>query len=245
MSLIDIEQNDVDISQLFAYKKEITLLVPGTTDEITFYQRIVGDADNNRARVYGLRESATFREDLKNPKWEDRLAYLPNITKLLKDELINVLIALEVQDLSLESMNETSLKQPKEPAGDASLEEQEEYQKKVDSYKNEFNLKIMENLEARIERRQKELEKLNKDVLREQYEASLINRLCQERFGQSFLEMSTYFGTYTDKEYKTRAFKSFDDFLNAPTNLKDALISNYSNIQLGGVTLKKLQEVTP
>lgn len=245
MSLIDIEQNDVDISQLFAYKTEVTLLIPGTTDEVKFYQRIVGDADNNKARVYGLRESADFREQLRNEKWEDRKAYLPNISKLLKEELINIILSLELQDMSLDVMNETTLKHPKEPSGKATLEEQEKYQKEIDEYKIKFNEMISEGLDKRLDSRRKVLGSRKKEDLKEQYEATVINRLCQERFGRAYLAMATYYATYTDSSFQTRAFKTFEDFNNTPSNLKEALIDSYSELQIGGTTLKKSQGAMP
>jgi hypothetical protein len=245
MSLIDIEKNDVDISKLFAYKKEITLLIPGTSDEVTFYQRVVGDEDNNKARVYALRESGKLRSKLNDRKWEDRVAYVPDISKVLKDDLVEITLGLIMQDLSMQALNETTLKEPKQPKGDATLEEQEEYQEAIDNYKKEFNEKVTKTLGEKVEEKRKLFSKFTKDELVKMYGGALIDQHCQERFGRAYLEQATFYGTYVDKEYTTRAFKTFEDFKNAPSNLKDALTRAYSDIQLGGVALKKLRGVTP
>lgn len=243
MSLTDLEQNDVDISSLFAYKKEITLLIPGTSDEITLYQRIIGDADNNRARVYALRESSNLRANLRDSRWEDRTAFIPDFSKLLKEDLIEVVLSLMGTDLSIQAINNTTLKQPKKPSGDASLEEQEEYQTAIDEWKKEFNLRAAAILEELTTEARTNLRKQTKDNLRTRYESELIDRHCQERFGKAYLDIATYMGTFTDASHTKRAFKSLEDFLNAPTNLKDALAESYGQLQVGGVALKKSQGV--
>lgn len=244
MSLIDIEKNDVDISQLFTYKKEITLLVPGTTDEITLHQRIIGDSDNNKARVYALRESGKLRENLRNTKWEDRSAYLPSVDNLKKDDIVDLVLSLSIQEITLDAINKVDVPEPKEPKGDASLEDQEKHQKEVDAYKDKFNKAVNELLSTKLEERRKELNKNLKDDLIRTYETTVIDQLCQKRFLECYIEMCTFYGTYSDSGFTKRSFNAFEDFQNSPTQLKSRLMDGYSDLQVGGAALKKLQGVT-
>jgi hypothetical protein len=240
MTLLDIEQNDVDISQLFRYKKEIELTIPGKEEKVVFYQRLVGDEHSGRARVYALRKSSEFREKLLDKEWEDRVAYIPKISKLKKEEIVDLFITLDLREIMLQSINAVpSEPLPKKPSGDAKLKELEEYQKEVDAYQEIMMDKINKHAEEKIKAKRVELNKVLKKDLIQIYDSAIINQHAAEEFTQSFQEMTTFYGTFKDKEHKERVFDSFEDFYDAPGNLKKVLIASYVDLEIDAQTLKK------
>lgn len=240
MTLIDIEQNDVDISKLFEYKKELVLKIPDTDKEITFYQRLIGDEHINKSRVYALRKSATFREKLRDLDWEDRVAYVPNIRKFKKDELVDLILALELREITIEALNSIPpLPYPAKLKGDSKLEDLEAHQKKIDGYGEKMSQKVQDAVEIRLKERKKELSKRLKDNLILAYEVTIINQHSSEEFTTSYQEMSAYYGTFLDEDHKKLAFDTFEEFKDAPILLKKALIASYVGMEIDARTLKK------
>jgi len=245
MSLTNIEKNDVDISKLFAYKSEITILPPGLERPVVFYQRVVGDSIQGQAKVYALRKGAELRENLRNPKWENKKAYIPNFSKMKKDEVINIIVALSLQELSIEAINETQVTEPKEPDGNSTLEEQENYQKEIDDYPDRYGKQVAKSLETKVDVLKKALNQVSKDLLIGKYEEALINQLVSNEFTKHFQDYVTYHGTFNSDEYVNRIFKSMEDFTSSPTELRKALISNYNKLELKSQDLKKLPGAMP
>src|SRR5690606_17203424 len=71
------------------------------------------------------------------------------------------------------------------------------------------------------------------------HEKELIREHCDAKFYDSYRQLSAYYGTYSDAEYKNRLFNSWEDFKNAPTILKEQILKNYVELELGADALKK------
>lgn len=245
MSLIDIEKNDVDISQLFAYKKNIALLVPGDEErEVTFFQRVVGDAEVGQARTAALRTSAEMRAKLRDTKWKDRIIYIPKLTKLKKEDIIDLVLSLSIQELTVQAINKIEVKLPIELSGEATLEDQERYQEEVDAYPDKFQEAVATSLDNSLKGYRRDLNKVTKDELIKNYEAVMINQHASEKFTETYQELVTYLGTYNSKDYVERSFKSLEHFQNAPSMLKQTLIAHYTELEVSASTLKKSPGVT-
>ncbi len=63
MTLLDLEQNDVDISKLFEYTSELDIETPQGT--IRIYQKLLGDEDYNKVKARALRDSKRARKKIK------------------------------------------------------------------------------------------------------------------------------------------------------------------------------------
>lgn len=239
----DIEKNDVDISQLFIFKRELELTTPDDK-KVVIYIRLPNDSDVGRARVKAIRESSDFRAKLRDKKWEDREVYIPDVSELSKDELIKLIQSYSVKQIGSEITNEIDIPIPKELKGDSTLEEQEEYQKRIDDYPKLVNAKILTELTKRINLLEKFLQKKTKTQLVTIHERELIREVCDGIFSVSFRQRCAYYGSYKDENYKTLLFGSYEKFDESPSILKEQILNTYVSLELGSEALKKLQGVT-
>lgn len=234
-----IDKNDVDISVLFNWGNAVPIFDERGNELLTLYVRVVGDADLNRARVLGLRKSAELRKKLNDSNSDERLAYIPDPTDIEKKNLIEVIISMELEDIAQNISRDILLQYPKEPHSDAGLEEQEKYQKEIDTWPDRRKELVTVELNTRVTNRRTELEKEDKRALNSHYEKMVINSLCKEEMYKNFINMCVYLGTYKDEKYKYRAFSSYEEFNNLPTYIKDQLTEVYGSLNLDMGTLKK------
>lgn len=241
---MDIEKNDVDITKLFLWEGEVSITDRHNEEVATAYVRLIGDKDLNRARIYGLRQSAELREKLLDKKSGEHKAFIRGMEISGKDRLVAGIKLLSLSEFSGDARRNVLIKLPLEPDSDASLEEQEKYQKIIDEFPDKFGDLVEKELEKLIKVEEKRLSKLSDDDLHSEYNEMVIDFLCQEEMGKAFLDMSVYLGTYKDNKYRKHLFKSFDIYENSAVELKDQLRDGYKNVELGMTELKKLQEAT-
>ena len=243
----DIEKNDVDIEQLFRWKKEITIEDGVSNQSVILYLKLVGDADVGKARTYALRKSSDFRRALKTQGSDERVSLLSEFDEFQeqsKEHLVSMILLLKLEDLQGQAIRNVDMEQPTPPKSDAELEDQEEYQKLIDEFPKKFSEAVSEKT-RKLEAVEKErLDNLEPEVLYKEYERLIINRLCIEEMSNKFYEMIIYYATFKDKNYRKLAFKSFADFQNISYNLKEKLVQEYKNLEMGMGVLKKLPEVT-
>ena len=94
----EIDKNDVNISKLWNWGTQFETETP--QGMLTFWMRVVGDADLNRARVYGLRQSATLRRQLKDENSDERLALVPELDITEKDKIVTAILVYTVTELT-------------------------------------------------------------------------------------------------------------------------------------------------
>jgi len=232
-----IDKNDVDISSLFNWGTEFTLDTP--SGEITFYLKIIGDAEINRARTFALRESAKLRAKLKEEGSEERLAFIPDTTTVERENLIELIVALMMKDLIPKIRRDIDIPYPKEPRTDADLEEFEEYQEEIDNYPELVEKSVEKQFRDGIDVERKKLEKFDTEKLLQIYEKEMINRVCETEMYNKFQDMCVYFSVYRDPDYKDRMFPSFEQYDNLPTQLKEKLSTKYAGMDLKLDDLKK------
>jgi len=241
---MNAEKNDVDVRRLFTWGTAFELSYPGTDEVSLVYMRLVGDEDMNKARVYALRESKKFRNILKDPESDERMALIPSVGDISDSDLVQLVAMFSTRNLSKRSVREVSIRLPKQPKDDASLEDQEEYQSKVDSYESSLELARMNFVKEGIEEIKVAIAKLSPEELYDLYVKSLIDEFCELKSLSALRDFTTYFGTFSDSDFKHRYFESLDQLLNLPTHLKDQFISAYQSLEIGGEELKKLQGAT-
>jgi len=241
------DKNDVDIAMLFRWKTEAEISDPLTGETYKLYIRLVGDADLNRAKVYGYRTSSDLRKRLRDKDSDERLSFIAEMEDYqTKDVLTQTIILLETPEIFNEAMKLATdeLTEPREPRSDATHEKWEEYQTQIDNFEINFQDKIEDVMSSLQEKEQQRLSEYSMDDLHELYLNITINRLCEESFQNAFYDMCVYLGVYLDSEFKIKAFKSFDDYLNAHPKLKIDLRAKYRDLEMGIDLLKKLPEAT-
>jgi hypothetical protein len=245
MNPSSLERNDISVEKLFEWSNKFTIKDRFNKDKLEVFIRLVGDADLNRARVYGLRKSADMRKKLKDLDSDQRIAYIPDISVIDKDGVINTLLLYRSREFATKAVKEVQVKIPKEPDSEATLEEQEKYQEFVDNYLDKRQKEIDKYVAKLIESERKKLEERDLESLYKDYENEMINQICNGEMVNKYREFCTFCGTYKDSKFKKRLFESLDEFLNLPSEVKDQLTENYLKLEVGGEDLKNLPEATP
>ena len=240
----DIDKNDVDISQLFKWNKEVEIEDVMSGLKAKLYIRLLGDSDLGKARAYAYRKSSELRKKLKDKNSDERVSLLAEIEDFSDSEIIvKAIELLRIPELYQRAMKNVDLAEPKEPDGDE-LETWEDYQKKVDDYSVKFREAVDKEAE-KLRIADTEFLKGKGDVeLYKIYENEVINRVCQEEMNNNFYDMAIYLATFKDDKFKISAFKSFDSFDNIHPNLKSKLKEEYQKLEMGVDVLKKSQEAT-
>lgn len=234
------ERNDVDITKLFRYEKEVIVKDDISGDSVKLYLRIIGDADMNVARVAGLRDSAETRRELKEDGSDMRTAFVSELPEFqTKEVLVESLILLMTGEIYKEATNNANVPEPQPPKGDASLEEMEKFQKEVDAYPEVHTKGVEKEAEKIKKRERKALEKHDEETLYKVYENLIIDRICTEQMGLTYYSMCVYLGAYGDPRYKKRSFNSYEEYDNSSPYLKGRLTEAYRMLELGMDDLKK------
>jgi len=235
----DLEKNDVDISKLFSWSKEVKIYSNITEEPIKVHMRLVGDAEINRARVFALRKSAELRKKLKDEDSDEYFAYISDIDLLGDERLISYLLLENSRDLYQRVSKSVEVKKPKEPNSEATLEEQEKYQLEIDEYPKKVHETITKKMEKELKNIEENLRLKDKQELYNMYRKEVINSACEMEMYSMFKAMCVYFGTFSDKELKERFFTSFEQFQNLPTEVVNQFITGYDSLEIGMDTLKK------
>ena len=233
-----IEKNDVDISKLFHYGDEFVVTGQGT-DTSTVFMRLVGDAEINRARIFAIRKSAELRKRLRTPDSDERIAFIPSLEDITKEELIQILVKYALSDFAREAIKEVAMIYPKEPSSDEPLEKHEQYQEIVDNFEKERNAKAEKLVSKKVKEYEKELGKESLESLLKKYENYVIASVCEQEMANKFKEMCVVFSTFKDKKYSIRAFPSYEVFENITPSIKRQLLDNYSILEISVDNLKK------
>lgn len=233
------KQLDTKIEDLFKWKGELEVKDNKGEAVETLYQRVIGDADVDKARTKALKESRLLRRKLNNPESDEALAHLPFKGEHDKEELISLTSMARYQDFRSRAALNTDERRVKPPGDDATLEEQEQYIEDLEKARQDYEDSISDKVRKYSEEYKKELRKLDLDDIFDSYIKYYIDLLCQRRMIEVFNTYSAFYGTYKDKEYKERRFNTYDDFLNISTQVKDDIIENYRRLTLGLDEIKK------
>lgn len=234
----DIEKNDVDITSLFDFTKEVELRTT-SGEPIKVYMKLPNDAQINRARVYAMRESSNLRKNLKDSSWEEREGFIPSVSDRTDEEIVEHIIGMSIQKIGVEISEDLTIPIPKEPDGGASLEEQEQYQQAIDEYPILVNEKFVKTLEKRIESLRTFLQKKNTKELLDLYEEEVIKGLCEEHFYKTYMLQNAFYASFKDPEFSEPLFAKFESLKNGPISLKGQLMEAYNQLEISPDELKK------
>lgn len=240
----EIDKNDVDISQLFRWNKEVEIADALSGQKVKLYMRLLGDADLGRARAYAYRKSSELRKKLKTKDSDERTALLAELGDFSDEEvIINSIKILRIQEIYQQAVKNVDIKEPREPDED-NLEKWEDYQKQVDEYSTKFRKAVDKEAEKLSKLDEAALKERSKEDLYKVYENEVISKLCQEEMNSKFYDKSIFLATFKDEKFKVPAFKDFDSYDNVHPQLKAMLKEEYQKLELGIEILKKLPEAT-
>lgn len=227
-----------NLSKLFRWKRKVDIR-DGLKVLETVWVRLVGDNDYQEARTAALKRSKQLRAKLRDSNSDEYIAAFTDIDAMTKEEIILGIVYSEIPDYRDEAVLVTPEKPLPELGDNPTLEEQEEYQTKLEEQRQERVDTLAKFIEKKSEERRGELGKLeNLDELRRMYHNALINVKCTELFTGTFREFCVYRGTFKDSACKQPAFESFDEFDACAAQLKNQLIAAYTNLELTGEDLK-------
>jgi hypothetical protein len=230
---------NLNIDDLFKWKGQVEITDDQGNVIETLYQRVIGDADIQRARFAALKASKALRKDLKNPESDEYLVNIPLRGELPLEELIAVIIYSKAQELRKKAEEKIQEERVKEPRSDASLEKQENYIEELEQTRKEYDEALYEEIRKQAEKIEADLNTKSYDEVFDLYVAESIELLCRFRMVTTFDEYATFYGTYKDEDYKIRRFSSLEEFQDLATRIKDRLIRNYKLLELNLVDVKK------
>jgi len=232
------EKNDVDITALFEYRKPVTIHGKDKS-ELEVYMRVVGDSEIQKARVKALRASRDLRNKLKDHSSDEYMAFIPDISEANKERLIELTLLANLRDISSSVAKEIEIPFPEEPDSEATLEEQENYQKLLDEYPKKREDTVRTEILKRASEAKEELSKKTKPEIEYEYMISLKDELCEIEMTREFYDYVVFYSLFKDKSYKTPLFESFEDYGKLPGDVKEFLLQEYRNLELGLDELKK------
>jgi hypothetical protein len=234
-----LEKSDVNVSTLFNWGKEFSLVDRNGGEIYKVYIKLIGDAEYGKSRVMALRKSAELRKKLNNPESDERLAFIPEKEFIEKDKLVELIVIYSMSELSKVAKKQMLIVYPMDIPSDATLEQQEEHQAIIDNFDKKYMDTFNESLSKVIDEKKAELNKFDADQLYNDLVSNLINQLCEQELNTRFMEYCTYFGSYSDPEFKNRLFGSIDEFNNLPTEIKNQFIKHYNSLEINSEELKK------
>jgi len=232
------EKNDVDISKLFEYTREIKLY-GSRGKRKTVYMRLLGDAEVNRARVKALRKSAELRKKLSDTDSDEYVALIPDVGDATREKLISLIVMMDTKEITTMVRKEIDVPFPNVPGEDATLEEEEKYQKAVDEYPERLRNTIKAEVIERLSKRKDVYKDTTKEELISYYVNLFVSEICETEMYRYFYYYSVFFSLYQDEEFTQRLYTDFQEFDNLPTQVKSNLVDNYHELELGLEDLKK------
>lgn len=205
----------------------------------TLYQRVVGDADIQRARLEALKASKLMRKALKDPTSDEAIIHLPLEDDFTKEELITLILFNKYYSFQNKAEKKVEEKKVKEPKSDASLEEQENYIDNIEKAKQDYKDKVDETVRQQSEAFEAELREKSDKELYDLWIKENIELICRGEMIKVFDEYATYFGTFSDEDFKNRRFETVEDFKDLAPRIKNQLMTNYKNLELGLIDVKK------
>jgi len=229
----------IKLENLFKWTGELEITDEDGNVIETLYQRVIGDADVQKARLAALKESRQLRRRLQDPDSDEALANIPLKGELSQEEMVDVIIFSRYNKYRAQAELRISEKKIKEPPSDADLEDQEQYIEDVEQAQREYEEKLTDAIHNLAVKDREKLLALPYDKVMELHTDELIDYLCAIRMMTVYDQMSAFLGTYSDPEFTTRRFARYEDFDNLATLLKERIVSNYKRLPLETEDLKK------
>ena len=231
----------MDISKLFKWKKEYTLVdsqgnpvVDEDDKEITVYIRVIGDNDLDEAKKFALRESRKLRNKYRASPEE----ILPDMDELTSTELATLVTLNEASFLYKQAERETTLPYPNS-TNSLHIEDEEIYLEKLDSYFEDLIIAVDERAQKLFIETKAKYESMPIDRLRTRARNTYIDKIVEAEIVKFYNDAILFYAIYEDEACEKRVFSDIDDVRNTSRLLKEQLYTEYSKLVLTDLELKK------
>lgn len=233
------------LSQLFRFKKQLSIKDPRTEEEkIKIWIRLLGDDDLKESYKVARLSSSKKREILRDTSSEDYALMIAEIQGFEDTDLRSLIIAerenqfineapIVVTREDLPEIEEIAV-EPDAPT----LEEQE----KLDIKTKALDKVFLDNINSYVETKKKELltelEGLSHEALFEMAKTTMTNVQPLQVFAEELNYQKGYRGSYMDKDCKIKAFDSVEDFKDSDSSVIQQIVNAYASLELSPDDLK-------
>jgi hypothetical protein len=235
----------VSLVDLFRYKKEIMITDPVTGRDVKkIWVRVLGDMDLNKAYKAARLASAAKRDALRNPETEDYKDEVLGVVELSPEEKREVIKTARLSNIISEAISATirpELPKLEEVAVDpdaATLEELENLDKEEIKVEKEYQSKIDEYVTLRTQEIDIQLQSLSVEELDKQAMQEVSVLVPFALFMTELNVNKALYGTFQDKDCKTKEFETADDFRQLPKAIQDLIIDEINNLEIHGSEIK-------
>lgn len=233
------------IADLLRYKKSLDITDPRTGTKLeTVWIKIMGDEDVKTSYKYGRVASSELRVKLKDSESIDYKIQIKSIEEQDDQDLYDLIVASKVNDFTRESVAVIAREElPKledvsiEPDA-PTLEEQEKLDAEEKAGEDRFTIAIKKYVDERRELLEVELKKTKRAKLVEMAKEEILNIAPTQAFLLELADQKGYRGTFKDKECKTRAFDSIEEYKNIASSIKEQIVRAYDELEIGPDEIK-------
>lgn len=227
------------IAELLKYKDELKIVHPTTGKTLTkVWLKVLGDESIKEAYKYARIESAKKRAQLRDMNSSDYQDEIESVAQLDTDTLKDIISASKENDFTRESVAAVARSElPKieeiaiEPDA-PSLEEQEKLDKAEERVTTEFMRAVEQYVQQRKEELNARLENATREELVEMAKEESAKIIPMQAFMVELDDQKGFRGTFLDKECKTRAFKTIEEFKDTHTTIKSQIITAYKQLEM-------------
>lgn len=234
------------ISELLRYKDEVKLLDPKTNKKLaSVWIRILGDESIKDAYKYSRLASAQKRTALTDTTSIDYLDEVASLNGQDTKDLHDLVVASMENDFTSEAVVvvqreeipelEDIATEPDAPT----LKEQELLDKEEVSLEERFTKKIDDFVATKKVELEVELAVMSYEDLLARAQVELTKVLPMQIFLEELRNQKGFRATYGDKDYKTKAFTSIEEYKDTHPAIKDQIMAAYDKLEMGPDDIKK------
>lgn len=227
------------INKLFAWTKTTDLKNQAGETVIQIYQRLVGDSDVQKARLFALRNSRELRLKFRDTTSDEYVALVTPVDDLDHDAILTLLLVDSVDGVKQEIDKTFYFPEPTEPDEYASNAEHEDYAHRWTAWEDERNLAYNKLLVEKMDALKVKLEELDDEELHRRAKVMRIEALCDQELKSKFVEMCVVLGTYADANYQKHLFATYHDFAIQPDTLRSQVLAGYAELEMSTIGLKE------
>lgn len=233
------------ITELLRYKAPVKLLDPKTEKTLmTVWVRVLGDEAIKEAYRQARIASAAKRAALRDKESDDYRDAIKSMEEQDDVDLRDVILASNESDyrsLAMAVVQREDLPTIEEVAVEPdapTLEEQEVLDKRETQINEAYEKEVKDYVDARVTELKARLDASTHDEVVELSQEAMINLAPMQTFLDALKEQKVFRGTFTDKECKTRAFPTLDEYRQTHAAILDQLAKAYDEIEMGPDDIK-------
>lgn len=233
-----------NIKDLLKYKTDIGLTNKHGEVIKTVWVRLIGDEDLNKAARLARIASTKMRLALRNPESEEYQDQIAPVAELDRTSLEAIVVGSLQNQFTSEAyvkINREELPKMEDFAVEPDapqLEEQEELDKATLQQQEEYEKKIEEYIQDRVAGLRGELSEMTLEQVIEKARFEMSNILPLQTFFDELNMQKLLRGTYDDKLCKVLSFSLIDDVRDTDETLRMQLLAKYNELEISPDTLK-------